>query len=355
MALSNSVKEKISIEVIKTLATRFESFPKDTSGNRNAPFHDAFLEAFSDKFANKVPDVQFFISLSSWLQGLNTTLGQTFFENIAHHLCNGEKREYTSKKLGNLQITKMQRDSISHIIANLSNSTAKPDLCSENSKLFHISGSPLVNAFNFSVDVFFENQDSIVAIELKTVKPNSGEMRGEKQKILEGKAALFNRFPDKKIYFYIGFPFDPTVGPTAEKTTSYNKERFLDSIINMDNFFDPRETLLASELWDFLSGDKHTMEQILEIINTISNTSFEDELRLLMDNSKRDNPEYLAQLNKWNLFSELELLEHDELLQRNLTERLRRIFNQSIFSPQGKYNWERYNQLKLMIRQCSAR
>ncbi len=68
MSLSAQQKEKISIEVIKTLITRFESFPKDASSNRNAPFHDAFLKAFSDKLLGKVSDTSFFITLSSWLQ-----------------------------------------------------------------------------------------------------------------------------------------------------------------------------------------------------------------------------------------------------------------------------------------------
>jgi hypothetical protein len=63
--------------------------------------------------------------------------------------------------------------------------------------------------------VFFEDNNSVTAIELKSVKPNSGEMRGEKQKILEGKAALFRKFPQKKIKFYIGFPFDPTADSSA--------------------------------------------------------------------------------------------------------------------------------------------
>ena len=41
MALTNRQKEKISLEVIRTLITRFESFPEDASNNRNAPFHEA--------------------------------------------------------------------------------------------------------------------------------------------------------------------------------------------------------------------------------------------------------------------------------------------------------------------------
>ncbi len=91
-----------------------------------------------------------------------------------------------------------------------------------------------------------------IAIEVKSVKPNSGEMKGEKQKILEGKAALYRKFPDKEIQFYIGFPFDPTVNPEDESVTSFNKSRFLGSIINMNKYFALDETLVASELWDFL-------------------------------------------------------------------------------------------------------
>lgn len=225
MSLTNEQKEKISIEVIKTLITRFESFPKDSSNNRNAPFHEAFLKAFSDQLGGKVSATPFFISLASWLHGLNTTLGQTFFERVAHILCDGEKREYTSGKgkLGHLHMIKRQKDIVSEIITELSNSAKLPNLTDENSLLFQkYTPSTLVNAMDFSADVFFEDKDSIIAIELKSVKPNSGEMKGEKQKILEGKAALYQKFPNKNVSFYMGFPFDPT----ADTPTSYDKTRF---------------------------------------------------------------------------------------------------------------------------------
>ena len=95
MAIRIEKTEKISLEVIKVLYSEdLKVFQEDASNNRNTPFHTAFLNAFSDKFQNKVSDLPFFISMSSWLQGLNTTMGQTFFENVAHILCDGEKREY---------------------------------------------------------------------------------------------------------------------------------------------------------------------------------------------------------------------------------------------------------------------
>lgn len=351
MALTNQQKEKISIEVIKTLVTRFDNFPEDASNNRNAPFHEAFLNAFSDKLNGKVSDTPFFISLSSWLHGLNTTLGQNFFENIAHHLCNGEKREYTSKRLGNLQVAQSQRNNISQIIADLSNTTSTPKLTNENKLLFANYNDAVINAMDFSADVFIEDINTITAIELKSVKPNSGEMKGEKQKILEGKAALYRQFPDKQIHFYIGFPFDPTLNPATDAITSFNKTRFLGSIINMTKYFDPNETLVASELWNMLSGQPNTMEEILAIINAISTTSFLNKFQLLTDNTERLSPEYRNQLIEWNLFSELELIDNNNsLVQKIGTDTtLTRIYNKIAFDKKGNYNTDRYSTLKQLI------
>jgi hypothetical protein len=351
MALSNKLKEKIAIEVIRTLVTRFESFPEDSSNNRNAPFHESFLRAFSDKLNGNELDAPFFISLSSWLHGLNTTLGQTFFENIAHHLSNGEKREYTSKRLQNLPITQSQRNHIAQIIADLSNSTLTPHLDNENALLFVHYNDATINAMDFSADVFIEDELNVIAIELKSVKPNSGEMKGEKQKILEGKAALFNQFPGKQIQFYIGFPFDPTVNPAKEEVTSHDKPRFLSSIINMSKYFAPNETLVANELWDLLSGQKNTMEEILLIINTVSTTSFLEKFQFLSNGANRTRKEYPMHLAEWHLYSEMELIENNTTIIQHIRNNnaMTRIYNRSSLDSKGNYNWDRYNMLKEVL------
>ena len=351
MALNNTIKEKISIEVIKTLVTRFESFPEDASKNRNAPFHIAFLNAFSDRLEKRVSDIPFFISLNSWLQGLNTTLGMTFFENVAQCLCDGEKREYTQGKKGIQRIKQTQKENVNNIITELKNSIRTPNVIDENNQLFRQFNSPDTDALGFSADVYYETDDEIVAIELKTVKPNSGEMKGEKQKILEGKAALYYLFPEKNIRFFIGFPFDPTVDfANGESETSYNKERFFASIVDIRRFFSNDETLVASELWDFLSGEDNTMEEILAIINTISTTDFLPKYQFLTNNSNRNLPEYVLQLQEWNLFSEYFLIENNNLIQSKLTtNKMIRKFNQTAFNPKGEFNWERYNALSELI------
>lgn len=340
--MNNLKQQQIASIVINILLRRFETFPTDASNNRNAPFHKAFLQAFRDNFENRVSDIPFFISLSSWLHGLNTTLGQTFFEKVAHILSDGEKREYTSKKLGNLQIYQNQKDKINEIITEFSNSRRTPNLTQENLEISSVDNGSLINAIDFSADVFIEDDNSITAIELKSVKPNSGEMKGEKQKILEGKTALQKTFSGKKIYFYMGFPFDPT----SSTETECNKSRFLNSIINMTKFFDPAETLIASELWDKLSGETETMEEILKIVNAISTPNFTEKFKFLQNSVNKNNSHYLQILEEWFLFTEINILQKEEQIREIMQKdkKLQKIYNQQVFKN-DEYNWNRADKL----------
>lgn len=341
--MNDETKEKIAFEVIKTLISRFESFPDDTTTNRNAPFHKAFLNAFKDKLKNKVSNIPFMISLSSWLHGLNTTLGQQFFENVAHIVSNGTKREWTNKKEGNLYITKRQKEIINEIITKLSTDEEKPNLKKENKLIFQDDDSEKVKAINFSADIFYEDENSVTAIELKSVKPNSGEMRGEKQKILEGKAALYHKFKPKKINFFIAFPFDPT----SNEDIKYDKDRFLNSIINMKKSFSKEEVLLSAEFWDHININekKGTMEEILRIINSIATPDFMKNFKFIQDRQNINNKKYIYILKKWYLYNEIKILKNYKKIKNKIKEdkKLLRIFNKSPFDNKGKYNEDRKN------------
>jgi hypothetical protein len=338
--------EKISEIVIKILYRRFDNFPEDANKNRNAPFHKAFLNAFGDKLEGLVTNVPYFISLSSWLHGLNTTMGQTFFEGVAHILSDGSKREYTSKRSGNLLISHYQKQAISDIITDLSNGNEKPNLKLENVKIFNNNDEADTDSLGFSADVFIEEEDQIIAIELKAVRPNSGEVRGEKQKILEGKAALSRKFPDKKVKFFIGFPFDPT---SEESDIEHNKKRFMSSIINMGKYFSEDEVLLASELWDYLSGDKNTMEQILSIINLIATTEFMSIYEYINNNDNRHTDKYKQYLLDWNIHQELFIINNISKIEEKMNSSHKRTFNQPVFKN-GEYNISRFITLSELIR-----
>lgn len=350
MPLQESIREEISMEVIKTLVSRFEKFPKDARSNRNAPFHEAFLEAFKDKLEGKVSDIPFFITLSSWLHGLNTTIGQIFFEKVANILFGGKKKEFTSGRDSVLNITSQQSTNISNLITKLSNDKEfKPNLKNENEILFVEDNTELIESMGFSADVFLEKEDSVYAIEIKSVRPNSGEMRGEKEKILHGKAALYKKYPRKKINFFIGFPFDPTIiDKGIENKNSYDKQRFVDSCINMGKYFAFEEILIANELWDFLSGQKNTMNEIIKIINQIATTNFESKFKMLYDSTNWGSDEYISQLREWNLITEIELIENKS---KNIasSKKAQDILIKGCFKEDGNYDWKRAFKLKSLI------
>lgn len=357
MPISLVKKELIAREVINTLVSRFDNFPDESSINRNAPFHDAFLKAFADKLQYKVSDTNFMISLNSWLHGLNTTIGQNFFENVAHHLCDGEKREYTSGRLGIQEIPLRLKNKIDEIHTSFGENTNKPNLLEENSAIKHIldnlnNNDKIVHSTDFSTDVYFETEENIIAIELKSVKPNSGQMKLEKLKILEGKSALMYKNPNKNVCFYIGFPFDPTVDISAENPCSYNKTRLMDSVISLNKYFAPEEVLIASELWNLLSGSNGTMEEILEIINTIATPQFMDKFTYLLENRNRNKARYREILDEWYLKSEIELLDRDEEINQAISGNttLNRVYNKTPFNNKGIYNSDRYYKLINLIK-----
>lgn len=345
MKLPKEVEQKISEIVIDILFKRFQSFPEDSDKNRNAPFHESFLQAFCSKLEDLQTNSSALISLSSWLHGLNTSLGQTFFEKVAHAISGGEKREFTSSRSSLLQITEAQRLSINDIMINLSNSNSTPDLKQELKSIPKKGNGKLTEMQGFCADVFCVTVDSIIAIELKSVKPNSGEMKSEKQKILSGRTALKNRYPNKSVEYYIAFPFDPTVDISTACPCSYDKSRFLSNIVNGHKFYDQDEVLLASEFWDFLSGQTGTMQEILDIINTIATPNFMDNYDLINSFDGNYSDEIIRVLEEWHLYSELDICEKCTQIKGKMAsnKKLEKIYHQSILRP--GYNSDRYHSL----------
>ena len=320
-------KEQIAQVVIKILVSRFGSFPEDSNNNRNAPFHVAFLNAFSDKLDGRVRDIPDYISLNSWLQGLNTSLGQTFFESVAHILCDGEKKDFKGHSIYTNQV-----NAIADVMIDLKNGTHQPSLSRENGIISNNRNGNTQNASNFTADCFYETDKEVVAIELKSVRPNSGEMRGEKQKILQAKAVLQELYPNKQINYFFGFPFDPT----STTDTGYDKNRFIKYLVEAEKFIDPSELLISDELWSFLLGETNgVMDELISIINVIATPSFMDKYNSIQNKTQG----YADILQEWFLATEYYIFENSEHICGNVNKR---IANQSIFKTDGSYNEKRY-------------
>ncbi len=348
MSLAPYLREQIAWQVIAVLVKRFQTFPDTSAENRNAPFHEAFLQAFADRLAPHVTEPNVLISLSSWLHGLNTTLGASFFEKTAHALSGGEKRRF---KAGELTITSAQREAIDDIMAGLKNGSRSPSREAEDALLRQAARQgEKANANRFTADVFIEEPEErqIIAIEIKSVRPNAGEIRGEKRKILEAKAALYHAFPEYAIRYFMGFPFDPTA--ERNNPTGMDKTRFMQHLVEGKKYLDPKEVLLAGEFWDFLSGTTGTMEEILKIINTIATPQFEAQFAFLQNWRNRENhpAEYRTRLQAWGLQSELDLMDAWNTAAPQ-TKIAKRLWRQSPFDPKGRYRLERERAIRNAI------
>lgn len=337
-------KQEISKVIIKVLKSRFDSFPTDEAHTRNAPFHKAFLQAFSDKFDNVGTNVEAMISMSSWMHGLNTTLGQTFFESVAHILSNGSKKTCRGEEY---KIYASQENIIGEIMTSLKNDEKVPCKTREDNLLLKHANGELVKGTNFTVDCYIEDANNVIAIELKSVRPNSGETRGEKQKILKAKAALRIMYPGKNVSYMFGFPFDPT----GTSDTDSNKHRFMESMIEFPKFVDADEILLADELWSFLSGEQNTMSDLLDLIRVIATPAFMDKFSFITNTNNLINEpkKFISILNDWSLVDEIKISNNVLKVLALHSIKTERLLYSSIFSDDGKYNSGRCEKLLAAI------
>jgi hypothetical protein len=343
ITISPKKQEAIALEVIRMLYAELTEIPKNFTDNGHSPFHKAFLNVLKPKLDMEVNKPNFILS-DSLLYDMNPSLWQTFFENVAHILSDGEKREFTDKKRKRLTITARQRDIVSAIMSDLKNSVRTPNQSEEDERLLATpNDGEEIDAQDFTADNFVETDEYIEAIELKSVRPNSGEMQGEKRKILTAKAALRKQYPLKNISFYFGFPFDPW----SAVPTGHNKDLFLQKLIEGKKYLDPNEVLLASELWDKLSGQSNTMEQLLQIINSIASPDFLDRYEFLVDptNIYSNREYYIQRLEAWGLWREKMIIENIDVLRSKPKNRsLERSLNNPLFNK-GEYNLNRYETL----------
>ena len=334
--MTNNQRQEISKVIIKLLKSRFDTFPEDATAPRNAPFHKAFLQAFSEKFDEAGTNVDAMISMSSWMHGLNTTLGQVFFESVAHILCNGDKRGFNGNEF---RIYSEQERVIAEIMTDLKNGERHPNVAQEDNLIAHAANGNLVTGTNFTADCYFEDENNIVAIELKSVRPNSGETRGEKQKILKAKAALRIMYPNKNIRYYFGFPFDPT----ANADTAYDKNRFMNNMIEFSKFCDADEILIAEELWSYLSGEEGAMQELLDLIRSIATVDFMEKFTFLSmpANLINNTDRYIEIARQWSLTDEITIAQKVDILKESTVRSVKKSLYLQTFDTDGKYNERR--------------
>ena len=116
----------------------------------------------------------------------------------------------------------------------------------------------------------------------------------------------------------------------------------------MEKYFAEEEVLLSSELWDYLSGEMNTMEQILSIINAIATTKFMEIYEYINYNDNRNTDKYKLYLQTWNMYQELFIVSNISKVEEKLNSKYKRVLNQPVFKN-GEYNINRYMILRELI------
>lgn len=323
-------KELIAIEVIKILYLNVGDFVFCDCINLNIPFHKSFIKNFSTNIVDSM------------------TFVPTFYEKVAHILSNGEKKEFSNNKKMSLPSLINQRKSANNITSGLDNKIRKSNSFQEQQECFFDINS-YIEYFD-SIDIFIEDNEEVVGIDIKSVRQNIYCYKEEKFKALEIKTALKQLFPNKSVKYFLGFPFDPL----SDTPTGYNKQRFMDYSVGFTKYFAENEILLAAELWDYLSGEDKTMETLLEIINSIATIDFLENYRFLSNkqNALDKTEKYLDILKKWYLLRECEIIENHSTIKSLIAKEksLLRTYNQAIFKNDGQYN---INRCQLMLSRLS--
>ncbi len=347
-------QERIALEVIQVLKTHLDKLQGVLPEESTSPFHQSFQTAFENLLA-KQSLLSGFINLSREIpiefENEDEENEQDFFGNVARILSDGQRKEFSEQRKPRpiLKLSPSQKRAVSTIVTELSNGARKPNVDDENELIFAADDVETIAATDFTADVFYQDAGQIICLELKTVKPNKGVFKYEKDKMLEAKAALRNKYPNREIRYYLGFPFDPL----SQTPTGYDKERFARYSVDFRKYIAPDEFLLAAELWDFLANSERTMELILEIINAIATVDFLDNFDFINDteNLKIDSAAYLARLSKWRLEREHSLAKRAAALEAKIQgdTAATRIYNQNLFTEAGKYNEARLARLQGLL------
>ncbi|MDH5403193.1 MAG: TdeIII family type II restriction endonuclease [Candidatus Heimdallarchaeota archaeon] len=220
--------------------------PKD--GNYK-PFHEALIPGELFRF-------------QAFFRSFSTTLGQGIFEFISREIPKGNEKWVVVKK-GIFPVTSSKN--INEIISDHIDYLEKSKLSDD--KDYTIPEFPNPNSKDLidqTVDLYLKDIDNNeYFIEIKSPKPNKGQIKDTKRDLLLLKAS----YPNSNIR--LSFTFNPWGEDRDKYNWSYPKYFF--------NLKDPKSVLIGSEFWDFLGG-AGTYSELLDLFGKIGEKR-KDEIR----------------------------------------------------------------------------
>jgi hypothetical protein len=199
------------------------------------------------------------MALFSFIQSVNTTLGTSVFEQVAVIIAKPHfKQAVNQYREFNNTISDNAQRAIQEMIDELKSMSRKPDKPAETASILKASqGGILKTVKRPRIDLFLETHKGIeYYFDLKTAKPNIGEIVAFKRTLLEWVAMRGAKSPKAQIHTLLAIPYNPyDPAPYARWT--------------FQGMFDlPNELKVAEEFWDFLGGDQ-TYNQLLRVFEEV--------------------------------------------------------------------------------------
>ena len=188
-----TTKENIKERLKDALREKFKKYKPEADYK---PFHTRLLG--KDRMA-----------LFSFIHSLNTNFGTTIFEPVAEMLAQSQFDEVQKqKKLGN-QISKNAQNEIQNIMDSLLTGNKNPNKKEELKQVLkHIKSGEITQTKATQVDLFLRKDHNVYFIDLKSPKPNMGEVKGFKRTLLTWVAIYALENPKTKIHSLIAMPYN---------------------------------------------------------------------------------------------------------------------------------------------------
>lgn len=244
MSLTSAQRQKVTDLLRRKIREKLKRYDKRET--RSMPFHFRLLG--KDRMA-----------VYSFIASINTSIGQSIFEQIAKMIAEAHFLEAATQFDGlNDKISSDAQRVIQDILDNLTTQTTISDKVQETRDILKVAQhGRMIKQKRPKVDLYVKSRDGIeYYFDLKTVKPNSGDFEKFKRTLLEWIAIRGTVDPTAQIKTFLALPYNPNEPEPYDRWT-------------MKGIFDvEHELMVGKEFWDFLGGEE-TYEDLLAIFENV--------------------------------------------------------------------------------------
>lgn len=184
------------------------------------------------------------LALYSFIHSLNTRFGTSIYEPVAKELARSHFDKIELQLKPPTSMTIVTRNKIDEIVRKLQAGILAPDRDEHFNELRSVldNNAKRVAVKLTDIDIALQRDRELYLIDIKTVKPNTGDFQKYKRTLLEWMGAFLEEDQVLEIYPMIAIPYNPYEPEPYERWT-------MRGMINIQN-----ELKVAAEFWDFLGG-----------------------------------------------------------------------------------------------------